>query len=431
MKYDKKQIGEHEPFRAKCALAIAGELSREELAELAEHTQKCSECREAYRDYNAVVNHGIPLLAATYGSVREDVVWDDSVARTKLFARVREAQLAALPAPNYQCKVRRPFVSLTLIGAAIAACLALVTITSIYQSKRHADSALKERKSSTNPILDDRLQELASEKEAVDDLISAQNKKLEMLRSESSAKQSEILKLQSQLDDVQQRANNFASANATSVEQIHLLSQERDGLSVQLADLRRSNDSLKDEVIALRANHEKATLQLASLQMQIDQLAATNRDQQSKLESTGRFLSSDRDIRELMGARNLYIADVFDVDSSSRTRKPFGRVFYTKGKSLIFYAFDLDQQPAPRNADSFQAWGQKDAVQGQTPQPISLGILYMDSETSRRWALRCDDPRELAQIDAVFVTIEPPGGSTKPTGKPFLYAMLRKEANHP
>jgi len=47
-----------------------------------------------------------------------------------------------------------------------------------------------------------------------------------------------------------------------------------------------------------------------------------------------------------MGARKLYIADVFDVDSGSRTKKPFGRVFYTQGKSLIFYAFDLDRQPS-------------------------------------------------------------------------------------
>jgi hypothetical protein len=45
--------------------------------------------------------------------------------------------------------------------------------------------------------------------------------------------------------------------------------------------------------------------------------------------------------------------------------------------------------------------------------------------------LRFDDPKQLAEIDAVFVTIEPRGGSHKPTSKPFLYALLRKEVNHP
>jgi anti-sigma-K factor RskA len=59
-----------------------------------------------------------------------------------------------------------------------------------------------------------------------------------------------------------------------------------------------------------------------------------------------------------------------------------------------------------------------------------LGILYIDNQSNHRWALRFDDPQKLAEIDAMFVTVEPHGGSAKPTGKPFLYALLRKEANH-
>ena len=66
-----------------------------------------------------------------------------------------------------------------------------------------------------------------------------------------------------------------------------------------------------------------------------------------------------------MGARKLYIADVFDVDSGSRTRKPFGRVFYTQNKSLIFYAFDLDHEPGVKNASTFQVWGQRDTESGR------------------------------------------------------------------
>jgi hypothetical protein len=132
-----------------------------------------------------------------------------------------------------------------------------------------------------------------------------------------------------------------------------------------------------------------------------------------------------------MGARKLYIADVFDVDSGSRTKKPFGRVFYTQGKSLIFYAFDLDRQHGVVNANTFQVWGQKETAQGEQALPLNLGILYMDNETNRRWVMRFDDPKQLAEIDAVFVTVEPRGGSQKPTTKPFLYALLRNDANHP
>ena len=154
----------------------------------------------------------------------------------------------------------------------------------------------------------------------------------------------------------------------------------------------------------------------------------TNQDQQRRIGSQDQYLSADRDIRELMGARQLYIADVFDVSSNSRTRKPYGRIFYTKGKSLIFYAFDLDQQSRLKNAATFQAWGKSESGASK---PVNLGILYLDSEANRRWALRCDAPEQLAEIDAVFVTVEPHGGSEKPTGKAFLYASLRKEPNHP
>jgi hypothetical protein len=59
----------------------------------------------------------------------------------------------------------------------------------------------------------------------------------------------------------------------------------------------------------------------------------------------------------------------------------------------------------------FQVWGQKETPQGKQALPLNLGNLYMDNETNRRWVMRFDDPKQLAEIDAVFVTVEPRGGS--------------------
>ena len=61
----------------------------------------------------------------------------------------------------------------------------------------------------------------------------------------------------------------------------------------------------------------------------------------------------------------------------------------------------------------------------------SLGIFYVDDPKKNRWVLKFEDPRILAEIDSVFVTIEPPGGSAKPTGRKFLYAYLNANPNHP
>jgi hypothetical protein len=45
--------------------------------------------------------------------------------------------------------------------------------------------------------------------------------------------------------------------------------------------------------------------------------------------------------------------------------------------------------------------------------------------------LRLDDPKTIAKIDAVFVTVEPKGGSQKPSSKPLLFAYLKVAPNHP
>jgi len=129
-----------------------------------------------------------------------------------------------------------------------------------------------------------------------------------------------------------------------------------------------------------------------------------------------------------MGARNLHVVDLVDVDSKGKDRRALGRVFYTQGKSLIFYAFDLgDRGTVKRNA-SFQAWGTGGSAQSAAR---SLGIFYVDDQKQNRWVLKFEDPSILAEIDSVFVTVEPPGGSAKPTGRGFLYAYLKAIANHP
>jgi hypothetical protein len=122
------------------------------------------------------------------------------------------------------------------------------------------------------------------------------------------------------------------------------------------------------------------------------------------------------------------MVDVQDVGSPGRMRPIPGRIFYTQGKRIIFYAYDL-QTKGNINKVDFQVWGKKD---GRSEAPRSLGILYVDESAQNRWVLKFDNPDVLAQIDQVFVTVEPRGGSQRPTGKQLLTAaFLNDEANHP
>jgi len=283
---------------------------------------------------------------------------------------------------------------------------------------------------------------MLSAKRPIEALFTEQTERIARLEAESAEKRQDVEKLQRQLQLLQDRLreerasanagfNSLAAAKANSDEQLNNAAQERDRLSDQLREVSLAYENVQMELSSMRAERDKSMLRMAALEMHADQLSAVVASQNSQLKNSEQYLASDRDIRELLGARNLYIADIFDVDGSNRTRKPFGRVFYTRGRSLILYAFDLDRQPKVTKASAFQVWGEKDTVQEERAKPRNLGLLYLDSEANRRWILRFDDPRTLAEIDAVFITVEPNGGSPKPTGKPFLFALLRREPNHP
>jgi anti-sigma-K factor RskA len=103
-------------------------------------------------------------------------------------------------------------------------------------------------------------------------------------------------------------------------------------------------------------------------------------------------------------------------------------VFYAEKKHLIFYAFNLEDKKLNRSAESFQAWGYLQANQGK---PESLGIFNLDDASMSRWVLKVNNHLILQHIDALFVTLEPPGGSSVPRGRKLLYAYLNSPPNHP
>jgi len=264
-----------------------------------------------------------------------------------------------------------------------------------------------------------------------DPSVTALEARVSELQARLDRKQAEANRLAEQLKNTEQQISEVSASTTSVGKQLSDAVQQRDSLNAELQGTQQKLQSIQAELVNLRSERETAVLRASSLEAKVNELTAENGDHQRRLKDAEQYLESDRDIREMMGARKLYIADLFDVDSRSNTRKSFGRVFYAQGKSLVFYAFDLEPPSGIKNA-SFQAWGKKETAEGVHQQaPRSLGILYVDSESNHRWALNCDDPKQLAEIDAVFVTVEPEGGSRKPTGKPLLYALLRKEVNHP
>jgi hypothetical protein len=206
------------------------------------------------------------------------------------------------------------------------------------------------------------------------------------------------------------------------------LLNERSDLSQKLEAAQVKNQGLQEKLDSLERRASQDKVHATALEAQLGDLTGLLHERETALDQEQELLAHDRDIRDLMGARDLYVAEVYDVERTGETKKPYGRVFYTKGKSLIFYAYDLDQQTGVKNASIFQAWGRRGP---DWKEALSLGVFYVDNASKKRWVLRFDDPKALAQIDAVFVTVEPNGGSHKPSKKPLLFAYLHIDPNHP
>ena len=429
MMIGRNALNDHDRFGELCALASLGTLTSDERSDLDGHLQICEPCRELYNQYSFLVVKGFPRLAGRYDHPQEHESWDCTATRKSLLAHIRAGERQFSSQPSIAERIDQPPIApilvqrlrmSSLVRAAIAACVIVTVGACTYQVGRKTRAGTEQAQASA----EDRLQKLAAEKRSMEKLLADQAQRYSELSVESSQKGQELAKLRSAFSSLEDRANDLVIARSASDEQLAAVSQERKVLIAKLQEAEQSYQTLQ-------AERDAALRRPASLESQIEELSAVIRDQERKLRDDEEYLAHDRDIRELMGARKLYIADVFDVDSVSHKRQPFGRVFYTQGKSLLFYAFDLDHEKSPKSAGTFQVWGQRVTAKGEHAEPTSLGILYEDSESNRRWVLRCDDPRRMAEIEAVFVTVEPHGGSPKPTGKPFLYALLRKETNHP
>jgi hypothetical protein len=208
-----------------------------------------------------------------------------------------------------------------------------------------------------------------------------------------------------------------ASHNAQSLEQAEAqrkqLEKQLADAGAELAQLNQARASDQAEMVADQVHINELSQQLKT--------ATTNIDMERQLATAG------KDVRDLMGARQLHVVDVRDTDPNGKAGKAFGRVFLTEGKSLIFYAFDLTDARKINAKQTFQVWGQQE---GKASSLRSLGFLYVDDKTQRRWALKTDDPAAVKEIDSVFVTVEPEGGAKKPSNQRLLYAYLG-EANHP
>jgi DNA-binding NarL/FixJ family response regulator len=255
---------------------------------------------------------------------------------------------------------------------------------------------------------------------------SALTANLSRLNESVEADQREIQNLRSQLGNVSATAENLRRNSDLA----HADAERSASASLQLLDESRNQEKLlaeaKDEathVNELRANDEAS---LVAQQFRITELTDKLRIASATLDMERQLVASGQDLRELIVARQLHVIDVRDTDPNGNPHKAFGRVFVAEGKSLTFYAFDLNEDGAGNANRSFQVWAVPEEKKNSSR---SLGFLQADAKAQGRWVLKVENPEFVKQINSVFITIEPKAGGKQPSGQKMLYAYLG-DANH-
>ena len=434
----------HSRFEDMCALAITGQLGGAQMCELDEHIASCDRCRKYLESVAQVSVQVMPLLGEKHAPDRK--LTPPAGMRERFLQRLSEEaiggqggdKLRPFPVPAQGIyappQAERPgkvvaeekeststFFSWRPIAIATG-CLVVAAAAYFVGSHRTAQPSQLTQTApfvpSTTPVATntaepDRLSALERQKSELETKLAAMKQELVTAQRERESLNQELAAANEKLAALTTQAANRPGQDSSVVAQ-----QSGEQLSSLQSDVRRLSQRLAESEIKLGIQKQE------------------NEDLNSRLTSTETDLQRERDLKSaesdmgsLVAARNLHIVDVYDADPSGKRQRAFGRVFYVEGKSLVFYAYDLDAPHQFKANVVFHVWGGKAGVKEVTH---SLGILHKDDSGQNRWAMTFDDSSVLAQINSVFVTAESASkNSGQPHGKKVLYAYFGSPANHP
>lgn len=418
-----------------CCLYALGELSPEEILRVRGHLLECPRCRSLVEEFERIMLFDIPSVSVlrSEGTVPED---PESVDPTKLLERVREKARSvpeeydpeakwkagvecALPLPRPVRRLRALRFAALAAGWLIA--MLLIPYRGSFRQKQKTAGVPETR------AIEQRGQALAARAAELSRRLQAADATVKSLEAELARSSERGRIAQSQMERIQLRNQDLNGSNSDLHAQLH---QQEELIAQEQAQLQLTRDSLNAELAAKNALQEQLEDVNSRLDKQRQEVARLVRVAATVPAAypVSESKVSEGEAREILGARDLHIVDVYDVDDSGAASHAYGRIYYVNHRVLVFYAFDLSGLEKNHKLVAFQAWGFR---QPRSSKVESLGLFYLDNATLNRWALRISNPEVLSRIDTLFVTVEPPGGSRFPKGRRLLMASLAGPPNHP
>jgi hypothetical protein len=410
---------EHEHFDELCTLVVSGLASGDEFRELQNHLQICAECRDRFGDFSHLTA-GILSVGHPWEQRHPAGMTERFVARA-----IAEGIPLRQPLKFFPSWVSRH----SFVWTGVVAVGMMVVILAIGNLRRltnivpshHNEAAVYSSvfETTTGPT-------------ATGGAVAA----------DRSSSKDAIKRLQAALNAAIADRQDLVRALADLNDQIKTKTVHDGDLTAQIAGLQSQLDQLKQQSIAKDAeivdlsNQQKQSEarnanQLASMvesQFQIRKLNSQIAEQDTTIKDQRQMLSAGSQARDMIVARNLHIIDVHDNIGEGQRQRAFGRIFFTEGKQIVFYAYDLNNAAKLKEQVAFYVWGGKLSNEHTVK---NLGIFRSEDAEAGRWVLTFDDPHVLAEINTVFVTAESKKNVEQPDGKPILFAYLGNKANHP
>jgi hypothetical protein len=459
-----------------CCLALLGEISVEDQIVLDQHLKECAECRNLLKDLEQIALVDLSVAAARRmeaetqpdldlgqeGRLFAQVVERSRHADSEDLGKIPVAPILVLASPvplrNRVLNIWRS--AYPAVGWAVAALVVLgwglslkrpiptvapratvvgsssrVSQTELDGWKTRALSAEEQKEAMLRNLDRAQTQALATTpslpQTEVDGwrtrALSAEERMGSIQRDLDRAQaqvQAAALALSHATDEYQKLAATGRSLEAQVAQQEEKLHQQASSLSMTQASL----DEERSKAATLQAKLQEVNTRLDRQRTEVAHLQEVAASVPPRMPTPGQDMNL-ADAREIFGARDLHIVDVYDVDHAGKSSLAYGRIYYVNRHLLLFYAFDLaNKAKKNRKPVAFQVWGFR---QPNSTKAESLGLFYLDDAKLDRWVLRVSDPRLLARIDTLFVTVEPPGGSNSPKGHELLLASLAGPPNHP
>jgi hypothetical protein len=405
-------LNTHEQYEELCALAASGQASQDELENLRFHLADCPDCRSAAYDFTQVSAQGLSQLAAKrlrcqipFGMTQRFV----ARARSEGIQLTRES-LPLARAANH------PWL-LASIGAVAA--VVLITGFLTIGLRRSPPVAVHRLPVPANQMTVPSSGTASQDGGAGDARLQQQ---LAAARSEMKFMLATIEEQRAEIESGRMASDDLNSRLAEAEKGSALAVLDRSQREARIAEL-------EGEIQKARSERNASDVALALQEAGLRELGKQVSDEAAALGEQQELAAKGSDVRDLVVARNLHIIDVHDRDGNGKTQNAFGRIFYTEGKSLIFYAYDLADSRKLDAKVSFYVWGERLGAE----KPIrNLGVFHNDDVSEGRWVLTFDDSEVLAQINSVFVTVESSKKAIRePGGHRVLFAFLGDKPNHP